>query len=198
MRLAFFASYNGSSAKAITAACKDGQLDAEPTLLISNNPSCAAFDWAKEAKIKTYCLNEKNLGSAETLDLEIANILRDHEIDMVACSGYMKLIGPQTIRAVNGKILNIHPALLPKYGGKGMYGRYVHEAVKASGETITGPTIHLVNEVYDDGDIIAQLELPVRETDSAEDIEARVKAAEPDFYIETLSRIINGKITLPL
>lgn len=197
MRLAFFASYNGSSARAITIACKDGVLAATPAILISNNPSCAAFDWAKEAEIKTFCLNEKSFESAEALDQEIANVLKDHGIGLAICSGYMKLIGPKTIKAVNRKIVNIHPALLPKYGGKGMYGHHVHEAVKASGDKITGPTIHLVNDVYDDGDIIAQLELPVKESDSAEDIENRVKTAEPDFYVETLSKILRGDITLP-
>ncbi len=196
MRLAFFASYNGSSAKAITQACKDGILDATPVLLISNNPDCAAFQWANDAKIKTFCVNEKNLGGSEALDQEIANILEDHDINLGVCSGYMKLIGPKTIEAA-GHILNIHPALLPKYGGQGMYGHHVHRAVKESGDTKTGPTVHLVNHAYDEGAILAQLELPVQESDTAEEIETRVKAAEPDFYIDTLRKILSGEITLP-
>ena len=196
-RLAFFASHNGSSAKAITQACAQGILEAEPVLLISNNASCSAFIWAKDAGIKTYCLNEPGLGGTAPLDQEIASVLKEHKIDLGICSGYMKLIGPQTIATLKGKILNIHPALLPKYGGKGMYGRKVHEAVKAAGDHVTGPTIHVVNEVYDDGDIIAQLELPVRDSDTVKDIEERVKAAEPDFYIETLQKILSGELTLP-
>ncbi len=196
MRIGFLASHNGSSARAITKACDEGILNASPVLLISNNADCAAFEWAKEFRLKTYCLNEKLMRGLENLDHEISNILQDHQIDLVVCSGYMKLIGPQTIRTMKGHILNVHPALLPKYGGQGMYGRKVHEAVKAAGDTQTGITIHLVDGEYDQGRIIAQNRLPVRSNDSAADIEARVKAAEPDFYIDTLRKIIEGHLTL--
>ena len=194
--MAFLASHNGSSARAITNACDDGRLQADPVLLISNNPACPAFDWAKDKKLKTICLNEKNMRSIENVDREIANQLSDHHIDLVVCSGYMKLIGPETINAVKGHILNIHPALLPKYGGQGMYGRKVHEAVKQAGDRETGITIHLVSNEYDDGKIIAQTTLPVRENDTVIDIENRVKAAEPDFYIETIGKILRGDIRL--
>ena len=197
MRMAFFASHNGSSAKAITAACDTGVLNANPALLISNNPDCPAFQWAQESKIKTYCLNEKMFRGVQNLDREIANVLDDHKIDLVVCSGYMKLIGPDTITAVRGRILNVHPALLPRHGGQGMYGRKVHEAVISAGETETGITIHLVDAQYDHGKIIAQHTVSVRPGDTAADVEARVKAAEPDFYIDTLRRILSGDIVLP-
>lgn len=196
MRIAFLASHNGSSAKAITLACDSGDLAAQPVLLISNNPECPAFIWAKEHKVKTYCLNEKILKSAEAVDREIGHVLEDHAIDLVVCSGYMKLIGPQTIRAAKGRILNVHPALLPRHGGKGLYGRRVHEAVIANGDTETGITIHLVDEEYDHGRILAQHRIPVTPGDTAESIEGKVKAAEPDFYIDTLRRILSGDITI--
>lgn len=197
MRIAFFASHNGSAAKAITQACERGDLAADPVLLICNNPGAGALDWAVEHTVKSYCLNEKNMGDADRLDQEIANILDDHVIDLVVCSGYMKLIGPKTLAAVKGRILNVHPSLLPRHGGQGMYGRRVHEAVVAAGEKETGITIHLVNSEYDQGPIIAQHKIPVRAGDTANDIENRVKAAEPDFYIHTLRRILDGEITLP-
>lgn len=197
MRLAFFASHNGSAAKAIAQACDRGELAADPALLICNNPDAGALKWAVDMKIKNYCLNEKNMGGTDRLDQEIAHLLTDHAINMVVCSGYMKLIGPKTIHAVNGRILNVHPALLPRHGGQGMYGRRVHEAVVAAGETETGATIHLVNGEYDKGPIVAQHRIPVRPGDSAEDVENHVKAAEPDFYIETLRAILDGRITLP-
>ena len=109
----------------------------------------------------------------------------------------MKLIGPETIAAAGGHILNVHPALLPKHGGRGMYGRKVHESVVANRESETGITIHLVDAEYDKGPVIAQHRLPVHPGDTAEDVENRVKAAEPDFYIQTLRALLSGEITLP-
>jgi phosphoribosylglycinamide formyltransferase-1 len=191
VRLAFFASHNGSSAQAITRACEAALLKADPVLLISNNPDCPAFVWAKEHKIKTYCLNEKLCGTAENLDLQISHILHDHVIDMAICSGYMKLIGTKTIQAVKGKIINVHPALLPRHGGKGMYGRKIHEAVIAEHDAETGITLHWVDAEYDHGRIIAQHRIAVETHDTVETIESRVKKAEPDFYIETLKKIVS-------
>ena len=187
-RLAFFASYNGSSAHAITHACANGHLPAQAVLLMSNNENCAAFDWAKTHGLDTLCIKNKT-------DAEISNIIKDHKIDLGICSGYMKLIGPEIISAVPS-ILNIHPALLPKYGGKGMYGHNVHKAVKESGDKETGATIHLVNNKYDEGAIVAQKKIPISPKESADDIEAKVKAIEPDFYVETLQKILSGEITL--
>jgi phosphoribosylglycinamide formyltransferase-1 len=108
----------------------------------------------------------------------------------------MKLIGYETIEAVRGAILNTHPALLPRYGGQGMYGRHVHQAVFDAKDTETGVTIHLVDGEYDHGRVIAQKKIPVTNGDSVDDIEAKVKSAEPDFYIETLQKILSGEITL--
>lgn len=196
MRIAFLASHNGSAAKAIFDACTDGMLAADPVLLICNNPDAGALKWAVENKLKNYCLNEGNMSGADRLDREIGNILMDHKIDLVVCSGYMKLIGPETIAAVKGRILNVHPALLPKHGGKGLYGRHVHESVIAAGDAETGITIHLVNGEYDKGPIIAQHRLPIKAGDTAADVERRVKTAEPDFYIETLRAILDKKIKL--
>ena len=102
----------------------------------------------------------------------------------------MKKIGPLTIAAMKGKILNIHPALLPKYGGQGMYGRHVHEAVAAAGDNETGATIHWVDGEYDRGPIVAQKRIPLAPGESADMIEDKVKAAEPDFYVETLAALL--------
>ncbi|MEM6603860.1 MAG: phosphoribosylglycinamide formyltransferase [Pseudomonadota bacterium] len=181
-RLAFLASYNGSSAKAIVQACQDGILSAEPVLMLSNNKDAKVLQWATDAGLHAHHTSGQ--------DEEVLKSLQDHKIDMVILSGYMKLIGQKTIRDYPNKIINIHPALLPKYGGKGMYGSHVHKAVKESGDTVTGPTIHYVDEVYDNGAIIAQKEIPVLPEDTAETIEDKVKAAEPEFYVETLKKII--------
>lgn len=193
MNIAFLASHNGSSALAITNACLNDTLNADPLLLISNNPDCGAIKWAKDMQLKTAVINASN---AQNPDQTIADLLTDNHIDLVICSGYMKLIGPETIKAMHGAILNVHPALLPKHGGKGLYGRYVHQAVFDNKETETGITIHLVDGEYDHGKIIAQKRLPVLSGESVEDIEAKVKAAEPDFYIETLQKILSGELSL--
>lgn len=193
MRLAFLASHNGSSALAITLACKAGKLPATPVLLIASNAKANALNWAIDEGLKTSVIN-----SSENSDMDqaIADSLKDNQIDLVVCSGYMKLIGPKTITAIQGKILNVHPALLPKHGGKGMYGRFVHQAVFDQKDAETGVTIHLVDGEYDHGKIIAQKKVPVASTDTVEDIENNVKTAEPDFYIETLQKILSGGITL--
>lgn len=197
MNIAFLASYNGSSAKAITEACFEGDLRASPTLMISNNPNSKALEWAADKGLKTACLNSVGYESPEELDKAISQKLIDEKIKIVICSGYMKLIGPETIYSFPNRIMNVHPALLPKYGGQGMYGSNIHRAVKENGDDKTGITIHMVDEVYDNGFIVAQKEIPVSPSDSAEDIENKVKDAEPQFYIETLRGVLSGDIKIP-
>lgn len=192
LNIAFLASHNGSAAKAVTDACADGRLPAEALLLISNNPDAKALDWAKDKGLKTAVINA---GNAADPDAAIASLFEDNKIDLVVCSGYMKLIGPRTMASVP-HILNVHPALLPKYGGKGMYGRFVHQAVFDNKDTETGITIHLVDDQYDSGRIVARKKVTVSETDTVDDIERKVKEAEPDFYVETLHKILSGLITL--
>lgn len=192
MKIAFLASHNGSAARAIAQACKNGSIAAEPVLLITNNPDCGAVKWAKDMRLKTAVINA---GNSADPDNAIGAMLEDNAVDLVICSGYMKLIGPYTIAAVHGALLNTHPALLPKYGGKGMYGRHVHQAVFDNKEAETGITIHLVDSDYDRGRILAQKRLPVA-GNSVEEIEEMVKAAEPDFYIETLGKILSGELSL--
>ena len=196
MNIAFLASYNGSSAHAITDACLNNDIVAAPTLLITNNADAKALEWAENKGLKTCIINSKTHENPEELDEAIAQKLKDNKINLVVCSGYMKLIGTETIDAVKGKILNIHPALLPKYGGQGMYGRHVHQAVKDNGDKETGATIHLVNDEYDKGRIIAQKTVEVLPSDGIEDIENKVKEIEPKFYIETIRKIIKGDIEL--
>lgn len=183
-RIAFLASHNGSAARAITTACRSGDLAATPVLLISNNPESKALDWAEDMGLKALVINTK---THSDVDSAIAAAFEGHQIDLVCCSGYMKLIGPQTIQAMNGKIWNVHPALLPSYGGQGMYGRHVHEAVASAGDMQTGITIHEVDGEYDHGNIVAQKVILLSGSASADEIEQKVKAAEPAFYVETLA-----------
>lgn len=122
----------------------------------------------------------------------------EHAVDIIVLAGYMKKLGPRTLSRFEGRILNIHPALLPKFGGKGMYGMHVHEAVIASGETVSGVSIHVVDAEYDTGPIIAQARVPVEPTDTADTLAARVLQREHKLFPETLQKIVTGVIKLPI
>ncbi len=191
-RLAFFASHNGSAARAITSACLSGEMDAKPVLLISNNEGSKALEWARDLGLKSAVINA---GTSQDTDETIAAMLQDNKIDLAVCSGYMKLIGPKTLGVVNA-ILNVHPALLPKHGGKGMYGRHVHQAVHDANDTETGITIHLIDGEYDHGKTVAQKILPIPDSASVDEIETMVRTAEPEFYKDTLKKILRGEISI--
>ena len=196
LNLGFFASHEGTNMQAIIDACNDGRLDAEPCVIISNNSKSGAIQRAKKEGIPYCHLSGKTHPEFEDLDNATLNALKSHGVNIVILAGYMKRIGPQTLTAYDGRILNIHPALLPKYGGKGMYGKYVHEAVLASGDKVTGVTIHIVDAEYDHGPIIAQCEMPILEGDTVETLSQRVLRREHEFFVETLQRISEGKIKL--
>jgi len=138
----------------------------------------------------------KTTGSEEALDAAHVDVLRDADIDLVILAGYMRKIGPKLIEAYPNRILNIHPALLPKYGGKGMYGKNVHEAVIAGGDTESGVTVHLVDGGYDTGPTVAQKRVPVHKGDTVETLAARVLSEEHRLYSTTIERIASGEIDL--
>ena len=122
--------------------------------------------------------------------------MKSHGVEVVALAGYMKKLGPRTLGAYRNRVLNVHPALLPKFGGRGMYGDRVHAAVLASGERVSGVTVHLVDEEYDRGPVISQVEVPVMPDDTPETLAARTLAQEHILYPQTLQRIASGEIDL--
>ncbi|MGB7538162.1 MAG: phosphoribosylglycinamide formyltransferase [Anaerolineales bacterium] len=196
MNLAFFASHQGSDMQAVIDACKSGTLRAVPCAVVSNNSGSMALARAEQGHIPAYHLSAKTHPDPAQLDRAILDILIRHQTGLVILTGYLKKLGPQTLAAYRGRILNIHPALLPKYGGPGMYGPAVHAAVLAAGDKETGVTIHLVDREYDHGDIIAQCRVPVRENDTPESLAERVLRREHVFLVETLQRILDGGISL--
>ena len=181
--------------QAIIDACTQGRLDATACVVISNNSESMALQRARKAGIPGYHISAATHPGTEE-DREILRVLRRHDVDTVILAGYMKRIGPQTLAAYLGRILNIHPALLPKFGGRGMYGKRVHEAVLNSGERVTGVTVHVVDDLYDHGRILAQRDVPVREGDTADSLAERVLQEEHRLYPETLRRIAAGEIVL--
>ncbi len=197
LKIGFLASHNGSSMRAIVAAIAERRLDGEARLAISNNRESPALAFAREHGIPALHISRTRAGGDFECDRAIVDALEQHGVDLVVLSGYMRKLGPETLSRYRGRILNIHPGPLPKFGGQGMYGAHVHEAVIASGEPVSGITIHLVDEQYDQGPVIARRDVPVEQGDTAETLAARIQALEPAFFVETLQQIAAGALVLP-
>lgn len=176
--------------QAVVDACKRGALDARPCVIISNNAGSEALARAVREGIPAYHLSTRSYPDADALDGAILEALIRHEVGLVVLAGYMKRVGPRVLARFPGRIINIHPALLPRHGGAGMYGERVHHAVLAARERETGVTIHRVDAEYDRGTIITQCRVPVFEGDTAATLAARVLAEEHRLLVETLRRIL--------
>ena len=196
-RIGFLASGAGTTFEAVTEACRAGVLPFDPVILIGNNPKAGAFERANRLGIAAHHISAKSAGGEDAADIAVSAALTAAQVDLVVLAGYLKKIGPRVLQAFGGRIVNTHPALLPKFGGPGMYGILVHTAVLAAGETVTGVTVHLVEEEYDRGPILAQAEVLVDPDDTPESLAARVQACEKPFLIETLRRLGAGELTLP-
>lgn len=197
MNIGFLASHGGSNMQAIIDACKSGKLKATPAVIISNNKDSGAIARAKAEGVPYYYLSGKTHPGPEELDEAILSTFLHYQIDVIVLAGYMKKLGAKTLAHFRGRILNIHPALLPKFGGEGMWGIHVHEAVIAAGEKESGVSIHFVDENYDTGVIIAQTRVPVMPDDTPETLAARVLIQEHILYPATLQKIVSGEIPFP-
>lgn len=196
LNLGFLASHSGSNMQAIIDAIKNGRLDAKACCLISNNSDSGAMQRAKNEGIPAFHISQKIYPDENEMNKAIIHTFEKHNVDTIVLAGYMKILHPEIIHHFKGRVLNIHPALLPKFGGKGMYGKNVHKAVLEAGETKSGATIHLVDEVYDNGRILAQREVPVYPDDTVETLAARVLEQEHILYPETLEKIAKGIIVI--
>ena len=196
LRLGFLASHGGSNVQAILDACRGGRLDAEPCVVISNNSDAMVLDRAMAARVPAFHLSSHIHPDPARLDEAILAVLEKHRVNLIVLAGYMKKLGPKTLARYRGRVLNIHPALLPKFGGQGMYGHHVHEAVLAAGEEESGATVHIADEEYDRGRILAQKKVPVMAGDTSDSLSERVLMVEHELYAETLQRIASGKIKL--
>lgn len=189
MNIAVLASHAGTILQAVLDACASGELDGRVTLVISNNSRSRAMSRAREAGIPTLHLSSATHPQPEARDTAMAQALREADADWVLLAGYMKKLGPKVLAAYRNRIVNTHPALLPKFSGEGFYGRRVHEAVLAAGETETGASVHLVDEDYDAGPILAQVKVQVKADDDPETLEERVKVAERKLVVATLAEL---------
>ena len=195
LKLGFLASGNGSSAEAIVDAIAAGDLDAEARLLVSNRKGCAAFEWAAAKGVPVLAI--PTISDPDAADAALAQAMAEGGVELIVMSGYLRRLGPETLGRFAGRIVNIHPGPLPEFGGEGMYGARVHQSVVASGVPESAVVIHVVDEEYDHGPEIDRRTVPVLPGDTAEALEARVKALEPRFFVETLQRLAEGTLKLP-
>lgn len=190
VKIAIFASGSGSNAENIANYFKNSET--EVSLILTNKPDAYVLERAAELKIKSMVFTKEMFSESR----QVIDILTEHEIDLIVLAGFLWLIPPSLIEAFPDRIINIHPALLPKFGGKGMYGDRVHQAVKDHQEQETGITIHYVNEKYDDGAIIAQYAAALEPKDNVHRIAAKVHALEYKFFpieIEKIAKEIRSK-----
>jgi phosphoribosylglycinamide formyltransferase-1 len=196
MKLGFLASHGGSNMQAIIDQCLSGAIEAKPVILICNNPNAIAVERARDAQLTVEILNGKTHANTDQLDRQMEKSLLEAGVDLVVLAGYMKKIGPTTLSTFSNRILNIHPSLLPRFGGQGMFGIRVHEAVVAAGEPQSGATVHLIDNGYDQGKIIRQAMLKVDTSDTPATLQKRVLELEHILYPNTIAEIASGKIKL--
>ncbi|RPH96091.1 phosphoribosylglycinamide formyltransferase [candidate division KSB1 bacterium] len=196
LRIAFFASGNGTLFETITTRCRSGEIEADPVCLICSNPEAPVLQRAQRLDVPARVIQRDNFSSGVEFTAELMEELRSRDANFVCLAGYMKKVPAAVVQAYRHRMLNIHPALLPAFGGKGMYGRKVHEAVLEYGARISGATVHLVDEEYDHGPIILQRAVFVMGNDTPETLEARVHQIEHDVYTEAVRLFAEERISV--
>jgi phosphoribosylglycinamide formyltransferase 1 len=197
MNIAVLASGEGTTLQAVLDACASGRLQARVGVVISNNEAAGALRRARSAGVPTRHLSAATVGGWVALDQALNATLQEFATDLVLLAGYLKRLGPVTLAAFAGRIINTHPALLPEFGGQGMFGLHVHRAVLAAGRRISGATVHWVDADYDTGAVIAQVRVPVESQDSAETLAARVQVAERELVVDVLKAAASGRLNAP-
>jgi phosphoribosylglycinamide formyltransferase-1 len=191
------ASHTGTTAQAVIDACRDGRIDGRVGVVISNNSDAEVLQRARDCGIAARHLSRHTCADADELDEMITNALQECGSEIVLLAGYLRKVGRRTLAAFQGRIINVHPALLPRYGGQGMYGRAVHEAVIKAGDPVSGASVHVVNEQYDEGPVVSQREVSVDPDDDVDTLDAKVRIVERSLLIDTLASIARGELHLP-
>lgn len=195
-KLAVFVSGRGSNLLSIYSQIKEGNIDAEICAVVSNKIDCRAIDFAVKENIPTYIVSSDKDRSNYRNYSELLEIFISQRIDLIILAGFLKKIPEDFIKGFKNKIINIHPALLPSFGGKGMYGINVHTAVFNSSAKVSGPTVHFVNEIYDDGKIIAQKAVDITHVKSPEEIAEKVLQAEHQLLPMVVKKFAENKIRI--
>ena len=197
MNIGVLASHEGTTLQAVLDACAAGRIAARVSVVISNNADSGALRRARAAGVAAVHLSTRTHPQPSELDEAIRAALVTHDCELVLLAGYMKLLGARTLGAFAGRVLNTHPALLPKHGGRGLYGMHVHRAVLAAREHESGASVHLVDRDYDTGPVLAQIRVPVEPGDSPETLAARVQSEERELLVGVLADLASGKRVLP-
>lgn len=188
-KIAIFASGSGSNAEQIALYFAQNA-NVEVALIFSNNPKAGVIERARRLHTPVVLFDKKTFYDTP----KILQILQNQQIDLIVLAGFMMLVPKALVKAFPNKIVNIHPALLPKFGGQGMYGHFVHQAVVAAGETESGITIHYVNEHYDEGTIIFQATCPVLPTDTPDDVAQKIHVLEHCHYPKIIEKLISKTV----
>lgn len=196
LRLGVLASGRGSNFEAILNNIKNGKLDASIHVVISNKESAGVLEIARSHGIPAVHISKKQFPEQENFDRQVLSNLIKYQVNFVVLAGYLKMLSPFIVQNFKNRILNIHPALLPSFGGKGMYGHHVHQAVLDYGCKVTGVTVHLVDEEYDTGTPILQRCLPVHDDDTADTLAERVLKIEHQIYTEALQLFAGDRIEI--
>lgn len=196
MRLAVFASGGGTNFQAILDAVDRGSLPAEPVCCLSNTPEAGALERADRANVASVVVNPKDYTSPSAFGRALLDVLEEHEATFVALAGYMIKVPPNVVAAYRGRMTNVHPALLPAFGGQGMYGMNVHQAVIEYGVHWSGATVHLVDEEYDHGPVVLQEPVPVYAEDTPQTLADRIKEVEHRIYPEALRLFAEDRVHL--
>jgi len=196
LKCAVFASGSGSNFQALIDRKNAGDLHVELALLIGNNSAAGAFQRARTTGITAIHLAPSHFPDEASYARRLLSVLRENKIELIILAGYMKKIPSSIIEAFPNKIVNIHPALLPAFGGPGLYGEKVHQAVLDYGAKVSGITIHFVDEQYDHGPIIFQQTLPVLDADDAHSLAKRILSLEHEGYWRVIEAIAGGGITV--
>jgi len=196
IKITVFASGRGSNFKAILDNIKNKILAGQIVCVISNRQSSGTLETAREEKIPAFHITDRQFATAEEYEDSLLKILKDHKTELVVLAGYMKLVPACIIRAFKNRILNIHPALLPSFGGQGMYGHHVHEAVLKYGCKISGATVHLIDEEYDTGPPVIQVCVPVLEDDTPDSLAERVLKIEHKIYSQAIQLFAENRVVI--
>ena len=196
MRLAVFASGGGSNFQSMLDAIDRGALPATPVLCVSDRPGAGALQRAARYDVPTAVLPPDDYATPDAFGEALRDVLDAHSVTFVALAGYLRKIPPSVVAAYRGRMTNIHPALLPAFGGPGMYGMHVHRAVVDYGVHWTGATVHLVNDEYDQGPIVLQEPVPVYADDTPDDIAARVLTVEHRIYPMALRLFARDRVRI--
>jgi phosphoribosylglycinamide formyltransferase-1 len=196
-KVGFMASGGGTNFKAILNRIADGSLPGvSVAFLISNNSKCGAFEIAKVSGVCVYHLSSVTHPNDVALAKAIVSVCIDHQIDLLVLAGYMKKIPDLVLNQLPNRVINIHPALLPSFGGPGHWGMHVHEALVDAGARVSGPTVHFVDSIYDHGRIIAQRAVAVASQDTPEDVAKKVQAVEYDLYWRVVKAFSEGAVRI--